>query len=447
MRSKGCIFLVMLLCGLVASAADFVGHWKGKVANLPIVFHIANDSIWSATLDSPMQGAMGIKCGKVVVAGDSITINMPALCANFKGVIAQDDKSITGTFTQGMSLPLTLTRTTADAVMYNRPQEPQPPFVYNTQDVTFQNGDITLAGTLTTPFWGTRHKAVVLVSGSGSQNRDEELFGHRPFKVIADFLSRNGYAVLRMDDRGVGGSAGDPSTSTTNDFTTDITQAIQSLRDNELFKNKPIGVIGHSEGGTIAIKAADKSDFIITLAAPALPGDSIILTQTKAILDASGQAANWQTIYPTLRQRYNVVMSNLPESLLKLQLYNDVVKDIPTIYLTEAMKDQIMNEITSMASPWYRNFLRYNPTEDIKKVDITWLALNGEKDLQVICDQNLSMIQELNPKAKTIKFDGLNHLFQECQTGMVQEYATIEQTISPIVLQTILEWLNSITTD
>lgn len=329
----------------------------------------------------------------------------------------------------------------------SRPQTPYPPYPYDTLDYIVHNkiDNINLAGTITIP--KEIKSVIVMATGSGSQNRDEELFGHRPFKVIADFLSRNGYAVLRMDDRGVGGSTGDPSTSTTEDHTTDITQAIQSLRDNKLFKNKPIGVIGHSEGGTIAIKAADKSDFIITLAAPALPGDSIILTQTKAILDASGQTTNWQTIYPTLRQRYNVVMSNLPESLLKLQLYNDVVKDIPSIYLTETMKEQIMNEITSMASPWYRNFLRYDPTEDIKKVDIPWLALNGEKDLQVLCDQNLSMIEILNPKAKAIKFDGLNHLFQECQTGIVQEYANIEQTISPIVLQTILEWLNSITTD
>ena len=144
----------MLCCGIATFAADFVGHWKGKVASLPIVFHIANDSIWSATLDSPIQGAMGIKCGKVVVSGDSITINMPALRADFKGVIAQDDKSISGTFTQGVSLPLTLSRTTAEAAQLNRPQEPQPPFVYNVKEVTFQNGDLTFAGTLTTPFWG-----------------------------------------------------------------------------------------------------------------------------------------------------------------------------------------------------------------------------------------------------------------------------------------------------
>ena len=178
----------------------------------------------------------------------------------------------------------------------SRPQTPYPPYPYDTLEYVVHNkiDNINLAGTITIP--KDIKSVIVMATGSGSQNRDEELFGHRPFKVIADLLSRNGYAVLRMDDRGVGGSAGDPSTSTTNDFTTDITQAIQSLRDNELFKNKPIGVIGHSEGGTIAIKAADKSDFIITLAAPALPGDSIILTQTKAILDASGQAANWQTI-------------------------------------------------------------------------------------------------------------------------------------------------------
>lgn len=329
----------------------------------------------------------------------------------------------------------------------SRPQTPYPPYPYDTMEYVVHNkiDNIELAGTITIP--KDIKSIIVMATGSGSQNRDEELFGHRPFKVIADFLSRNGYAVLRMDDRGIGGSKGNPLTSTTEDYTTDIKQAIQSLRDNEIFKNKPIGIIGHSEGGMIAIKAADCSDFIITLATPALPGDSIILTQTKAILDTSGQSADWSVLYPTLRKRYDWVKSNIPESILKLQLYNDVIKDIPSVYLSDAIKDQIMVEIASMSSPWYRNFLRYNPADDIKKVAIPWLALNGAKDLQVICDQNLSMIENLNPKAKTIRFDGLNHLFQECQTGMVQEYANIEQTISPDVLQTILDWLNSIATD
>ena len=330
---------------------------------------------------------------------------------------------------------------------HSRPQTPYPPYPYDTLEYVVHNkiDNINLAGTITIP--KDIKSVIVMATGSGSQNRDEELFGHRPFKVIADFLSRNGYAVLRMDDRGVGSSQGNPSISTTDDYTTDIKQAIQSLKDNEIFKNKPIGIIGHSEGGMIAIKAADCSDFIITLAAPALPGDSIILTQTKAILDASRQGANWSALYHTLRKRYDWVKSNIPESILKLQLYNDVVKDIPSVYLTDAVKDQIMVEIASMSSPWYRNFLRYDPADDISKVEIPWLALNGEKDLQVLCNQNLSMIENLNSKAKTMRFEGLNHLFQECQTGMVQEYANIEQTISPVVLQTILDWLNSIVTD
>lgn len=442
MRSKGCIFLVMLLCGLVASAADFVGHWKGKVANLPIVFHIANDSIWSATLDSPMQGAMGIKCGKVVVAGDSITINMPALCANFKGVIAQDDKSITGTFTQGMSLPLTLTRTTADAVMYNRPQEPQPPFVYNTQDVTFQNGDITLAGTLTTPFWGTRHKAVVLVSGSGSQNRDEELFGHKPFAVIADYLTRHGIAVLRYDDRGVGGSSKGSKDDTTLDLAADAMAAVKYLKSRSDIDTTHVGIIGHSEGGLIAVINAAQHpqdvNFIATLAGPYVSGRDILIRQNQLIAETMGQPLNDGQL-----KHINDLLD---------AIYNSTDPDQLATRLTEILESDSTNKqqdiattVRVMTSPWYVAFVKLDPAQYIAQVKCPVFAANGTWDYQVDAMQNLEMAQKMIPQATIKQYEGLNHMFQPSLSRQASmNYGAIETTISEQLLNDLTKWINGL---
>lgn len=442
MRSKGCIFLVMLLCGLVASAAEFVGHWKGKVASLPIVFHIANDSIWSATLDSPMQGAMGIKCGKVVVAGDSITINMPALCANFKGVIAQDDKSITGTFTQGMSLPLTLTRTTADAVMYNRPQEPQPPFVYNTQDVTFQNGDITLAGTLTTPFWGKKHKAVVLVSGSGAQNRDEELFGHKPFAVIADYLTRHGIAVLRYDDRGVGGSSKGSKDDTTLDLATDAMAAVKYLKSRSDIDTTHVGIIGHSEGGLIAVINAAQHpqdvNFIATLAGPYVSGRDILIRQNQLIAETMGQPLNDGQL-----KHINDLLD---------AIYNSTDTDQLATRLTEILESDSTNKqqdiattVRVMTSPWYVAFVKLDPAQYIAQVKCPVFAANGTWDYQVDAMQNLEMAQKMIPQATIKQYEGLNHMFQPSSSRQASmNYGAIETTISEQLLNDLTKWINGL---
>lgn len=432
----------MFLYSMVAVAGNFEGHWKGKVANLPIVFHIANDSVWSATLDSPMQGAMGIKCGKVVVAGDSITINMPALHADFKGVIAQDDESISGTFTQGMSLPLTLTRTTADAVKYNRPQEPQPPYVYNSQDVTFQNGDITFAGTLTTPFWGKSHKAVVLVSGSGAQNRDEELFGHKPFAVIADYLTRHGIAVLRYDDRGVGGSSKGSRDDTTLDFATDAMAAVKYLKSHNNIDTTHIGIIGHSEGGLIAVINAaqhpEDVNFIATLAGPYVSGRDILVRQNQLIAETMGhtlneeQLAQIETIFETI--------------------YNSTDTDQLAVRLTEILKSDSTNKqqdieptVKVMTSPWYVAFVKLDPTQYISQVKCPVFATNGTWDYQVDATQNLEMAQKMIPQATIKQYEGLNHMFQPSSSRQASmNYGAIETTISEQLLYDLTKWINGL---
>ena len=436
------IFAIMLSCGIILNATDFIGHWKGKVANLPIVFHVSNDSAWSATLDSPMQGAMGVKCGEVVVAGDSIIINMPALRADFKGVIAQDNKSISGTFTQGVSLPLILTRTTADAAKYNRPQEPQPPFVYNSQDVTFQNGDITLAGTLTIPFWGTRHKVVVLVSGSGSQNRDEELFGHKPFAVIADYLTRHGIAVLRYDDRGVGGSSNGSKDDTTIDLATDAIAAVKYLKSRKDIDTTNIGIIGHSEGGLIAVIDAamhpEDVNFIVTLAGPYVSGRDILVRQNQLIAETMGQALNIEQLAQI-------------ETIFET-IYNSSDTDQLAVRLTEILNSDRTNKqqdiettVKVMTSPWYVAFVKLDPTQYLMQVKCPVLAMNGTWDYQVDAMQNLEMAQKMIPQATIKQYEELNHMFQPSSSRKTSmSYGTIETTISEHVLHDIVEWINKL---
>lgn len=441
MKNKGIFVCVIMLCGLVASAADFVGHWKGKVANLPIVFHIAHDGEWSATLDSPMQGAKDIPCEKVVVKGDSIEIDMPALRANYKGVIAQDDKSITGTFTQGMSLPLTLTRTTAEAAQLNRPQEPQPPFVYNVKEVTFQNGDLTFAGTLTTPFWGKKHKAVVLVSGSGAQNRDEELMGHKPFAVIADYLTRHGIAVLRYDDRGVGGSSRGRADDTTLDFATDAMAAVDYLKSRNDIDTTHIGIIGHSEGGLIAVINAathpDDVDFIVTLAGSYVSGRDILIKQNHLISEMAGmplsesQAADVKVIFETI-----------DASTDSIQLAADLRKIMSAT--GNHSEQEIEQTIKVMASPWYVAFVKLDPAKYLSQVKCPVLAMNGSWDFQVDATQNLGAARKALPHATVKEYEGLNHLFQPSSSRQASmSYGAIEITISEQVLKDIVEWINS----
>ena len=439
MRSKGCIFLVMLLCGLVASAADFAGHWKGKVANLSIVFHIAHDSEWSATLDSPMQGAKDIPCGKVTVKGDSINIDMPALRANYKGVIVQDDKSITGTFTQGMSIPLTLTRTTAEAAQLNRPQEPQPPFVYNVKEVTFQNGDLTFAGTLTTPFWGKKHKAVVLVSGSGAQNRDEELMGHKPFAVIADYLTRHGIAVLRYDDRGVGGSSRGSVDDTTLDFATDAMAAVEYLKSRNDIDTTHIGIIGHSEGGLIAlINAAtypDDVNFIVTLAGSYVSGRDILIKQNHLMAETAGTPLSAQQ-----SKDVEAIFNAIYNSTDSLQL---------AARLTEIMNatgnhsaEEIAQSVKVMSSPWYVEFVKLDPAKYLTNIKCPVLAMNGTWDFQVDATQNLEVAKVTIPTTTVKYYEGLNHLFQPSSSRQASmSYGAIETTISEQVLKDMMEWI------
>ena len=453
--------LVLLLAGLALSsslsAQDISGAWHGKLSlptgSLTIVFHISQteQDVYVTTLDSPDQGANGIKTQTTSFNDSTLIIQIPVIHASYKGKL-NSDNTINGTFTQGMPLPLNLKK--GEASRPKRPQEPQPPFPYRSEEVTVRNerDEINLAGTLTLPEKGTKFPAVVMVTGSGAQNRDEEIMGHKPFFVIADYLTRNGIAVLRCDDRGTAASQGTHATATNEDFATDTEAMVNYLRSRKEINAKKIGIIGHSAGGIIAFIVAQKDPsiaFVVSLAGAGVRGDSLMLKQVELISKSQGMPdAVWQGMKPSIRNRYAILQQTdkTPEELQK-ELYADVTKTMSP----EQLKDlntiqQLSAQISSMTSPWYLHFMRYDPAQDLKKLKCPVLALNGEKDIQVDATMNLAAIQERitgnGNKNVTVKaYPNLNHLFQTCEKGTLAEYGQLEETINPEVLKDIIEWI------
>ena len=463
-------FLIFSLCfslsTIFAQEKDLSGSWVGKLKlpngiQLTIVFNLektGND--YSGTLDSPDQGAKGIPCGKIEIENDSIRIDVPVIVGNYTGKINYDDKRITGYWNQaGSSFELNL-EYTIEVSAPKRPQEPKPPFPYNVEEVKFRNekDNITLAGTLTYPKENKKYPAVVLITGSGAQNRDEEIFNHKPFLVIADHLTKNGFAVLRFDDRGFGESEGNYSLATTMDFAEDVRAAVNFLKTRNEIDNQRIGLIGHSEGGMIASIIASTNDdiaFIVLMAAPGVPGDSILYLQTELIYKAEGQnTEKIQQILKVLREVYSILKSDEDDTSLKEKLkikFQELFDQ-----LTEEEKKQYGDpetymemEIRMVMSPWFRYFLKFNPIEYLEKIKCPVLAINGEKDLQVSPNENLSAIENVlkrsgNKRYLIKQLPGLNHLFQASQYGTISEYGVIEETISPVALETITNWLKEI---
>ena len=389
------------------------GSWSGKLKvgtmSLTLVLHLEQaDGYVKASLDSPDQGAKGISAYKEYLSDDSVAIKVESIGATYRAKLK--DGKLDGTFSQmGMKIPLVLTKGVPEV---KRPQEPKPPFPYETEEVTFKNeaDGATLAGTITWPVGydkNAKKKPMVLlfVSGSGQQNRDEELMSHKPFLVIADYLARNGIATLRYDDRATGKSTGgDVKNATSENFARDAAAGIEFLRSKKAFSK--VGILGHSEGGTIAfmLGGQKKVDFIVSLAGPAVKGDTLLAAQSNRILGLSGQHATMTT------EKYRQTAAN-------------------------------------MKMPWLDWFNDYNPSENIRKTRCPVFALNGDRDCQVISSLCLPALKELLPSSKKnlIKeYPGLNHLFQHCTTGLPNEYGQIEETISPEVLSDISTWIKQL---
>lgn len=398
---------------LTGNQTPLFGSWSGKLEvgtiSLTVVLHLEQiDGEIIVKLDSPDQGAKGIPGYKEFLSNDSIVVKFESLgatyCARLQG------EKLEGIFSQsGLSLPLVMIKGSSEI---RRPQMPNLPFPYETEEVTFRNekDGATLAGTLTLPIGykkDNKQKPVVLllVSGSGQQNRDEELMDHKPFLVIADYLARQGIATLRYDDRATGSSVGgEVKNATTFDFMHDASAGIEYLRNRNDFGK--VGILGHSEGGSIAfmLGAQQKVDFIITLAAPTVKGDTVLAAQANRILELVGQSATMTV-------------------------------------------ENYRKNAASVNIAWLNWFIDYDPSEDIRNTNCPVFALNGKLDSQVISSLCLSALKQLLPpnKENVIKeYPNLNHLFQHCTTGHPMEYGQIEETISPEVLQDISNWINSL---
>lgn len=464
----GLFILSFLLSNTIAQQKDLSGVWSGKLElpntmKLTVVFNISinSDGTYTSTLDSPDQGAKGIQTESTLVFGDSIIISVPAIMGSYKGKINFEEMKIEGKWSQGgMNLDFTVNK--VDKVEeVKRPQEPKEPFPYNAEEVLFENekDNVTLAGTLTYPKDGNNFPAIVMITGSGGQDRNEELLGHKPFLVIADYLTRNGIAVLRFDDRGIAQSTGDHSKATSEDFAKDVLAAVEYLKERKEINKNKIGLIGHSEGGLIApIAAVNSNDvaFIIMMAGTGIPGDSILILQSELIQRAEGSSEDEiQKSLSTQRKIYTAIKKNNDEKLLTESLEKIFIDEFAN--MTEEEKSKLGDpevyknmQMKILTSAWFKNFVKYNPAPTLEKVKCPVLAINGENDLQVPPKENLSAIKYAlekggNKNFEVVELKGLNHLFQTSSTGKISEYSQIEETISPLALETMLNWIKKIT--
>ena len=405
------------MLGMLALAAtqsfgqQISGPWTGQLdlgaQKLTIVLHFDKDASGKdvCTMDSPDQSAKGIPATLNFISADSVNIAVPSIGMTYAGKLNEGE--LKGTFSQmGMNLPLDMK---PGEVKHNRPQHPVEPYPYQTKEIAFQNeaANAWFAGTLVYPEGykeGDKVPVLIMVTGSGAENRDEEVFDHKPFLVIADYLARHGIASLRFDDRGVGKSTGSMEGATTKDFADDVLAGIEMLRGLKQFSK--VGVLGHSEGGSVAfmLGAKQKVDFIISMAGVGAKGDTALTAQANRTYELMG-----------VPMQVNVA--------------------------------QYRAQVAQLNSPWLNYFLDYDPIPDIQGTRCPVFAINGDKDVQVVSSLNLKGIEKAlskNKKNLLKEYPGLNHLFQHCTTGLPTEYAGIEETISEEVLGDIATWINGL---
>ena len=450
------VLLLILFCRLdQAEAQNLNGYWVGKV-NLPTVkitasFHFSEDESGKQIISLSVleDGTKDLPCELVKVTTDSMVIYTPKIDHTYSGVF-QNDTTIKGEWTKNrINTPLTLVKTNKAPIL-KRPQTPQPPFPYYSEEVEYINPEsgLKLAGTITIPKNAEACPAVVMITGSGAQDRDETLYEHKPFAVIAHYLTLSGIAVLRVDDRGVGGSEGNISTATSKDFAGDVLAGVNFLKARKEIDAENIGLIGHSEGGLIAPLAATSSDdiaFFVMMAGPGMTGEQIMKEQNVLALAAAG-ISEFQIKQSTmLNQRIFEIIKTEPDSAKTLEQLRTIISRGFYPGMNDEMKAGIDAQIASFNNNWVRFFLTYDPKPTLQKVSCPVLAINGVKDLQVPVS-NLDLIKSAitsggNTNVTTIAFENLNHLFQNCDTGSAAEYSQIEQTIDPEVLKTIKDWI------
>jgi pimeloyl-ACP methyl ester carboxylesterase len=442
---KICWIGVLAGAGLCAQSG-VEGTWQGTLnvgaVKLRLGLHVSKDAQGqlSSKLDSIDQSAMGIPVNVTTFVDNALHLDLPNLHATYDGKLSADGSQISGTFVQGAPLPLVFKRVEKVETL-NRPQNPKPPYPYDAQDVAYEtSGGIKLAGTLTLPRGPGPFPAAIMITGSGPQDRDEALMGHKPFLVIADYLTRRGIAVLRLDDRGVGGSTGNSTRETLDDMAGDVVTGIGYLKGRKEIDAKHIGVIGHSEGGIVGPAAAVRSPdiaFVIMLAGTGVVGTDVLKLQGEAIIRASGgseqKVAEEHAVQDMI---FRILRSEKDDRAAVEKMMAEGGGSDP------AMRAQY----TAVTSPEMRSFLFYDPADALHKLKVPLLALNGSRDLQVPPQQNLPAIATALAVAGNTDFTvselpGLNHLFQKCNKCAVQEYGELEETFSPTALEIMGDWL------
>ena len=435
-----------------AISQNMEGSWYGTLnagmLKLRIVLNItAEENGYSATMDSPDQGAKGIKITDIRYVQPKLTFNIQN-AIEYEGLYAND--TIAGTFNQnGMDFPLVFSRGTVEPTSTTRPQDPKPPFPYHTESIQFKNKEagITLAGTFTRPQEGHDFPVAILVSGSGPQNRDEEILNHRPFLVLSDYLTRNGIAVLRYDDRGVGDSEGDYKTASLYDFTSDAKAALDYLKTRKDIDTKKMGVIGHSEGGTIALLLASEPQndlsYIVSMAGMVMRGDSLLKIQRYLLSSKQGVSDQDIAKNEELINIINNVIKQHPEDYILQNIEHITDECLPdSLRNEESIRKVFQQGVKQLMTPELKSLMAWDPSEILSKIQCNVLAIGGDKDLQVPVTLNLNLLQSQVKKRVTTKiYPNLNHLFQHCTTGLPNEYAGINETISPEVLNDIATWI------
>ncbi|MDB5202039.1 MAG: Alpha/beta hydrolase family protein [Ferruginibacter sp.] len=469
---------LMVLLGFLSAATctraqQLNGTWEGNISVkeqlIPIIFHLKTDSkIYKASFDSPSQKAFNIPCSGVETRNDSIIISMASINGSYAGKISADEQSMEGTWKQGnAALPLNIRKTSDQANMLTakRPQTPKPPFPYTSENIEYSNADHTIrfGATITVPPVnkpGEKFPAILLITGSGQQDRDENIMEHKPFAILADEFTKKGMIVLRVDDRGMGKTTGSFNKSTSADFANDVEAGINYLKTRTDVNLQKIGLLGHSEGGMIAPMVAARRndiDFIILLAGPGIPINNLMTEQYAAV--AAGQTSS-KLLVKAASDLYHTITTtviNNPDSaeiyqraLLATEAWADTTPKtiLSALQLTDkpARAKYVASMLQTFMAPWFRYFLAYDPQANLRKLQSKVLALNGSRDIQVLATSNLAGIKAALEKSKSPAYEvhemaGMNHLFQTCKKCTVTEYGELEESFSPEALALISTWL------
>jgi pimeloyl-ACP methyl ester carboxylesterase len=422
--------------------ADFAGAWWGTLdtgaAQLRLVLDLRRDPQgWTGELVSVDQGTARIRIDRATIDGETVALELRALHATFAGKRA-DGQHIRGTFTQGpVALPLELHKGTLPPARMARPQEPKPPYPYAIEEVAIDRraAGLALGCTLTHPR-ARGFPVVVTITGSGQQDRDETIRGHKPFWVLADALSRRGVGVLRCDDRGKNGSTGNFASSTTFDFADDVEAELAWLKTRSDVDRRHLGLLGHSEGGIVAAIVASRSKdvaFVVLLAGPALRGDAIIVDQVALAARAQGATEERIAALVAFEKRIlDIVEAEKVDTAARAQLR------------AVSAEPAFVAQIETLVSPWYRTFLTLDPKPYLQKLQVPLLALDGARDIQVPAGENIAALRQALTGKRDItlqELPGLNHLFQTCTRCTVEEYEAIDETIAPAVVQLVVDWV------